>query len=43
VGPRATAVVLALPSLALTLAAAHYMRGRATRPAASADLATAAS
>jgi predicted MFS family arabinose efflux permease len=41
VGPRATAVVLALPSLALTLAAARYVRGRAARPAASADLATA--
>jgi hypothetical protein len=42
VGPRATAVVLALPSLALTLAAARYVRGRATQPAAGADLATAA-
>ena len=41
-GPRATAMVLALPSLALTLAATRYVRGRATQSAASADLATAA-
>lgn len=42
VGPRATAVVLALPSLALTLAAARYVRGHATRAASSAELMTAA-